>query len=310
MYIIPFLSLAVFNLLIFLEIRRASARRAMLSTQEKKEHNLATMFLVVVLVFFICNMLPLVVNILEVVEKTNQKLIQVSNLLVNINSSVNILIYCTFGNKFKTVFMQIFCGRQPRIQTMAALRSQATAGQGNPGTLSTSMHQSTTIRKRSMMVPDPKVKSPKTQSLTSTSIKLNDMKVEENEDSKSNGNKRRCHHLKNGESGSCRHHHHHHHRHHHHHKRNRLHSGCCNGKKKASVTVGTLTDETDYEHRNGTAAVLSSGEDGSKQIVLTSNRMEPITVELPVQTMPSNVKKSSLILITDVKATDQMNGDI
>lgn len=43
---------------------------------------------------------------------------QVSNLLVTINSSVNILIYCIFGNKFKTLFMQIFCGRKPHIQTV------------------------------------------------------------------------------------------------------------------------------------------------------------------------------------------------
>ena len=38
---------------------------------------------------------------------------QVSNFLVTINSSVNILIYCTFGKKFRTVFMQIFFGKQP-----------------------------------------------------------------------------------------------------------------------------------------------------------------------------------------------------
>ena len=50
MYIVPFASLAILNMLIFLEIRRASARRAMLSNQEKREHNLATMLLVVVLV--------------------------------------------------------------------------------------------------------------------------------------------------------------------------------------------------------------------------------------------------------------------
>ena len=47
---------------------------------------------------------------------------QVSNFLVTINSSINILIYCTFGNKFKTIFLQIFCGRKPHIQTMTTLR--------------------------------------------------------------------------------------------------------------------------------------------------------------------------------------------
>ena len=85
-----------------------TARRAQLSTQEQKEHNLATMLLVVVLVFFICNLLPLVVNILELFFITYNLMIQFSNLLVTINSSVNILIYCTFGKKFRTVFLQVY----------------------------------------------------------------------------------------------------------------------------------------------------------------------------------------------------------
>ena len=104
-------------------IRRANATRAILSNQEKKDHNLAVMLLVVVVVFFICNILALVSNILEQfgsMEDDDQlwfdQLIQVSNLLVTINSSVNILIYCIFGNKFKTVFMQIFCRRRAAPQ--------------------------------------------------------------------------------------------------------------------------------------------------------------------------------------------------
>lgn len=113
MYLIPFSTLAIFNFKTWLEMRRASARRAHLSTQELKEHNLATMLLVVVLVFFICNLLPLVVNIMELFVHTDEQVIQVSNLLVTINSSVNIIIYCTFGKKFRTVFMQIFLGKQP-----------------------------------------------------------------------------------------------------------------------------------------------------------------------------------------------------
>ena len=39
-------------------------------------------------------------------------LIQVSNLLVTVNSSVNFFVYCTFGQKFRTVFMQMFCGQK------------------------------------------------------------------------------------------------------------------------------------------------------------------------------------------------------
>jgi hypothetical protein len=48
-------------------------------------------------------------------------------LLVTINSSVNILIYCIFGNKFKTLFMQIFCGQKPHVTTVhrANIRSHS-----------------------------------------------------------------------------------------------------------------------------------------------------------------------------------------
>ena len=98
-------------------IRRANATRAILSNQEKKDHNLAVMLLVVVVVFFLCNVLALVSNVLEQfvgIETFDgfDQIIQVSNLLVTINSSVNILIYCIFGAKFKSLFMQIFCRRK------------------------------------------------------------------------------------------------------------------------------------------------------------------------------------------------------
>ena len=73
------------------------------------------MLIMVVMVFFICNLLALLVNILELTPyyKLVPKLSQISNGLVIINSSMNILIYCTFGKKFRTVFMQIFFGKQP-----------------------------------------------------------------------------------------------------------------------------------------------------------------------------------------------------
>lgn len=66
MYLVPFLSLAVFNLWIYLEVRRANSERARLTRLQQKEIGLATMLMVVVFVFFVCNVLALVVNILEV----------------------------------------------------------------------------------------------------------------------------------------------------------------------------------------------------------------------------------------------------
>ena len=38
-------------------------------------------------------------------------LTQISNLLVTLNSSVNFIIYCIYGDKFKKIFCLIFCKR-------------------------------------------------------------------------------------------------------------------------------------------------------------------------------------------------------
>lgn len=72
------------------------------------------MLLVVVLVFFICNLLPLVNNIVESFKiRTDgaftDRMIKTSNLLVTINSSVNFIIYVIFGEKFKRLFLRLFC---------------------------------------------------------------------------------------------------------------------------------------------------------------------------------------------------------
>ena len=40
------------------------------------------------------------------------ELTPVSNLLVTLNSSVNFIIYCIFGEKFKRLFCHLFCGRK------------------------------------------------------------------------------------------------------------------------------------------------------------------------------------------------------
>ena len=82
MYIIPLLLLTVLNMLIYTEVKRARNLREELSryfvnqkvtTDQKncarnrgKELGLTVMLLAVVLVFLICNMLALVVNIMEV----------------------------------------------------------------------------------------------------------------------------------------------------------------------------------------------------------------------------------------------------
>ena len=65
------------------------------------------MLMVVVFVFFVCNGLALVVNVLEKFGFEIIALNRLSNALVTLNSSVNFIIYCIFGEKFKRIFYQV-----------------------------------------------------------------------------------------------------------------------------------------------------------------------------------------------------------
>ncbi|XP_064114594.1 FMRFamide receptor-like isoform X1 [Macrobrachium nipponense] len=111
MYLVPFLSLMVFNSFIYREVRAANQERKRLSRLERKEIGLAVMLLVVVTVFFLCNVLAFIINVLELSRIVIDELTVASNLLVTINSSVNFIIYCIFGQKFRRVFLKMFCSR-------------------------------------------------------------------------------------------------------------------------------------------------------------------------------------------------------
>lgn len=117
-YIIPFLTLAILNCLIYRQVKKANRERQRLTRSEKREIGLATMLLCVVIVFFILNFLPLVLNILEAFYNIiEHSLTKISNLLITINSSCNFLIYVTFGEKFKRLFLLIICNRPRRHRT-------------------------------------------------------------------------------------------------------------------------------------------------------------------------------------------------
>lgn len=94
-------------------MRKANRERQLLSRIQRREIGLATMLLCVVVVFFICNFPPLVANSIETFNLTNSsiidQIINTSNLLVTINSSVNFIIYVIFGEKFKRLFLILFC---------------------------------------------------------------------------------------------------------------------------------------------------------------------------------------------------------
>ncbi|XP_076329930.1 FMRFamide receptor-like [Tachypleus tridentatus] len=109
MYFLPFLTLAVLNTFIWRSVKQANRNRKKLTLRQQKEIRLATMLLCVVVIFLICNVTALVVNILEYFDVSWGSLALFSNLLVTLNSSVNFIIYYIFGHNFKQTLFLLFC---------------------------------------------------------------------------------------------------------------------------------------------------------------------------------------------------------
>ncbi|XP_011159970.1 FMRFamide receptor isoform X2 [Solenopsis invicta] len=109
-YMFPFIALVIFNTAIYLRVRKANRDLQQLSRHQRREIGLATMLMCVVVVFLICNILPMVSNAHETfIADPPQWMVQIGNLLVTINSSINFIIYVIFGRKFKRIFLKLFC---------------------------------------------------------------------------------------------------------------------------------------------------------------------------------------------------------
>lgn len=105
-----FLSIIKYALSYILQVRKANRDLQQLTHHQRGEIGLAIMLFCVVIVFVICNILPLTSNIFETfIYEPPRWLIQTGNLLVTVNSSINFIIYVIFGRKFKRIFMKLFC---------------------------------------------------------------------------------------------------------------------------------------------------------------------------------------------------------
>ena len=69
--------------------------------EEREQHGLAIMQMVVVLVFVTCNFLAMLCNIFELFGIDAVNVTFLSNFLVTLNHSVNLFIYCAFGERFR-----------------------------------------------------------------------------------------------------------------------------------------------------------------------------------------------------------------
>lgn len=133
MYIIPLSVLSVLNVKIYRAVKRANCSRASLTNQQETELNVASMLVLLVSIFLACNAPAFFVNVLELIDKDHEAFkigTQVSNLLVCANSSVNFVIYCIFGKKFRENLKQSICWRKKKqrvnYHSRSALPSNST----------------------------------------------------------------------------------------------------------------------------------------------------------------------------------------
>jgi hypothetical protein len=74
-----------------------------------RDPSLAIVLFCVVITFLLCNVLALIVNLMECMWKKRVVDIEnLSNFLITLNSSANFAIYCVFGQKFRTELMQLW----------------------------------------------------------------------------------------------------------------------------------------------------------------------------------------------------------
>ena len=125
-FLLPFSTIAFFNTRLIMAIRasarlQVSDRRGCGELKRRERYTLT--LVVVVLVFVICELPDLFLRTWMALQRflpampyptSELRLINViSNLFLTINSSVNFIIYCVVGRRFRDVLVRVFCSSEP-----------------------------------------------------------------------------------------------------------------------------------------------------------------------------------------------------
>ncbi|CAH1782693.1 unnamed protein product [Owenia fusiformis] len=117
LFCVPLMILLVLNIRIVYILNREKHLSPAMTISQKKEHKVTKISLCIVLVFFLCGTLSPVTNFQDAIapesfQENNSDelaiLTLVSNLLVFVNSSVNFLVYCWFGGRFRARLRKMF----------------------------------------------------------------------------------------------------------------------------------------------------------------------------------------------------------
>ena len=112
---VPFFTLVVLNGFLIHAVRLSRLKGKELNSKEKHRNDTTIMLIGVIICFLICQGPALVsrwiyaLDIIAMGEKGIYTLGEVSNLLVILNSAINIVPYYLFGRKFRREFWRLFC---------------------------------------------------------------------------------------------------------------------------------------------------------------------------------------------------------
>ncbi|KAK3602760.1 hypothetical protein CHS0354_027756 [Potamilus streckersoni] len=116
MFVIPLTTLAVLNTFLIRAVKRSQKQQRDMNVRQSRENNVTIMLISLVIVFMICQVPALIYNVAysinyEIIKSTLhwQVLSSLRNFMVTFNSTVNFILYCAFGQKFRQVFVRTFC---------------------------------------------------------------------------------------------------------------------------------------------------------------------------------------------------------
>ncbi|CAD5123660.1 unnamed protein product [Dimorphilus gyrociliatus] len=116
MYIIPLVVLAILNTFLVRAVRESTRNHQTMNVRQHRENNVTIMLASVVVVFIVCQLPAMVYNVGYVITSNERAfemdwaiLSSVRNFSVTVNSSINFILYCAFGQKFRRTFLQTFC---------------------------------------------------------------------------------------------------------------------------------------------------------------------------------------------------------
>jgi hypothetical protein len=106
--IIPLTGITYFNLQIFMRVKKVNRMRYQLTKREMQDIKLTSMLFCVVIVFLVCNVPAVLINIHESFWPNvmiDDRYVKFSNFMIALSSSVNFIIYVVLVKKFRLVFM-------------------------------------------------------------------------------------------------------------------------------------------------------------------------------------------------------------